>query len=63
LEHDNGIFLEIAHIDGGALDEDVVVFSKHQPTNVGEEEASFRIVGIGISFRKFVVNPWKQKKN
>lgn len=52
LEPDHGITHEVIHAYHLPLANHVGVLANQQPTNVGEEKASTRIMRVGIGFRE-----------
>lgn len=57
LKHHQPIRLQIRHVYGPALLYDGWMFSTHQPSDVGEEEPSVCVVGIGVRVAVFVMQP------
>lgn len=56
LEHDDGIRFQVGHIDRLSFFLDHDMFSGHEPTHVGEEEASLGVMGVRVGLRVLVVN-------
>jgi hypothetical protein len=50
LQDNHEVLLQVTHVYDFAFEFDVRVFFHEQPTYVREEEASFRVVRIGVSF-------------
>lgn len=48
LEHDNFVSLQVTELQLLPLLNDVRVFTHQEPTDVGEEEPSDGVVGVGI---------------
>lgn len=56
LESQDRICFQVAHINVVSFGLDLGMFPDQQPSDVGEEEASGRVVGVSISFRVLVVH-------
>lgn len=56
LETKNGVTLKVTEVDGVTFGLDLRVFPDQQPTDVGEEESSGRVVGVSISFGVLVMH-------
>jgi len=61
LSHDDGVRLEIAHIDGFPLLQDFRVWCKHQPADVREKESTASIMWIRVSLAILMVHPVVQR--
>lgn len=57
LEHDEGISLQVGHVNLLSILDDFGMLPGHQPADVGEEEAAIRVVRIRVRVRVFVVLP------
>jgi len=56
LEHDDGILLNVGHVNRLALNANIGMLLAHQPTHVGEEEATTRVMGIGVCVSELVMH-------
>jgi hypothetical protein len=56
LEPQQPVVGEVAHVDFGSELSHVGVFFAHQPAHVGEEEATLRVVWIGVGVAELVVD-------
>jgi hypothetical protein len=56
LEHDDRISLQVRHVHTFPLHLHGLMFLRHKPSHVGEEEASSRIMWVGIRFHEFVMD-------
>lgn len=56
LKHNNGVALQVAHIDGGSLQLDIRVLLDHQPAHVRKEEATRIVVGIAVGIGELVMS-------
>jgi hypothetical protein len=61
LEHDIRVWLQVAHVNFDTKLLDISVLFAQKPSHVGEEEASSRVVWIGICITKFVVDAKKRR--
>ena len=50
LENNDKVFFQVTHIHGFAFVSNIRMFLDEQPTHVGEKEASFSVVRVGVSF-------------
>ena len=57
LEHDQGILLQVGHVDSAAGRRHGRVLPHQQPAHVGEEEASVDVVRVGVGLAPLVVDP------
>lgn len=55
LEEQNWIVVEISEIQFESHLSHLGVLAMEEPTNVGEEPATVRVVRIGVRFRRFVM--------
>ncbi len=53
----DGVGEQIIHRHSFALVNDVWVFLREQPANVGEEETPLSVVGVGMGLAELVVYP------
>lgn len=56
LPNDYGIGFHVAHVYLGSLLDDVGMLADQQPAHVGEEEASFSVVRVGVGVCELVVH-------
>lgn len=56
MELYDGIVVDVAHVEHTTFSQHFWMLMHHEPADVRKEEASIRIVRIGISFREFVVH-------
>lgn len=56
LPDDNGILLQITHVDRGSLADHIRMFADQEPAHVREEETSLRVMGVRISVREFMMD-------
>lgn len=56
LPDDHPVLLEVGHVHGATLDQHVAMLADHQPAHVREEEASLRVVRVGVGVRELVVH-------
>lgn len=56
MELDDGVVVDVAHVKHATFSQHFRMLIHHKPADVSKEEASIRIVGIGIGFGEFVVH-------
>lgn len=56
MELYDGIVVDVAHVKHATFSQHFWMLVHHKPANVRKEEASIRIVRIGISFREFMMH-------
>lgn len=56
LEHDDGILLQVGHVNQFALGLNFWVLADQQPTHVGEEESPGGVVRIGVCVGELVMH-------
>jgi len=61
LPHNYGVSLQVAHVDGVALGNDVGMRRRKKPPHVREEETSSHVMGVRVGFAVFVMYPVIQR--
>lgn len=56
MELNDGIVVDVAHVQQTPFSQHFRMLMHHKPADVRKEEASIRVVWIGVSFREFVVH-------
>lgn len=56
LESEDGVLLQVGHVNTLALGDDVRVLPNQQPADVREEHAPVEVVGVGVGLSVLVVH-------